>query len=195
MEHTISIPEKPETIWDEYVPIIKEDKITNVYLTDEIIDVAEYNKLCYKLLNAAEDELFIMNISTNGGNLDSALTIINALNKTKAYTIAYLTGNVMSAGTIITLACKEVILAPYTAFMCHYYSASAGGKGNEMKQRQLFMDKLLEDMMRNIYEGFLTEEETSSLISGSDFWFTAEETAERFQKQKEVKASLTKHLM
>lgn len=128
-ELTVDIPQPKHSIWDNYVPI-KEDRNTfHVYINDVIEGASTYNELYYKLRTASENDTFELYICTPGGLLDAALTLVNELKLTKAHTRAHISGTVASAGTIITLACKEVVVAPHTAFMIHNYSGGLHGKG------------------------------------------------------------------
>lgn len=174
------LPNDPVRMWDLPVPIIKSGNVTNVYLTSEISSPDTYNELCHTLINAEPHETFIVNLNTPGGDLDSAIMILDALRCTEATTIAYLTGQVSSAGTMITMGCKEVRIAEHSSFMIHNYSAQVSGKGNELVARQDFMNRVLGKLMRDVYVGFLTQEEIESIIEGSDFWFDSEEVLERW---------------
>jgi len=104
---------KPKSgdVWDKYVPIITSKNHTEVFLTDQIDDPSEYNELCFRLKTASPAEVFTLYINTPGGIIDSAVMIIDAIKTSKAKVIAEISGTVASAGTIITLACDEVIVA------------------------------------------------------------------------------------
>lgn len=173
----------PDVVWDNAVPILKEGTITHVYITDEIMEPAEYNELCHALRKAEEYEVFNFYLTTPGGDLDSACVILDAMRNSKAKIKGYLSGSVNSAGTMITMGCDDIEVANHTSFMVHYYSATVGGKGSELKQRQSFMNELLENLMYDVYRGFLTEEEIQSTIEGSDFWFNKEQIEERWNNR------------
>jgi ATP-dependent protease ClpP protease subunit len=176
-------PEKDDNVWNQDVPIVKVGSDYSVYLTYEIMEPAVYNELCHLLRNAKDYETFHFYICTPGGNLDSAIVIIDAMRNSEALIIGHLSGSVNSAGTMITMACDEIEVAKHTSFMIHYYSAAMQGKGSELKQRQTFMNELLENLMTDVYKGFLTEEEIQSTIEGSDFWFNQEEVYKRWDNR------------
>lgn len=113
--------------WSNYCPIISDKNTTTAYLTDQIAEPSDYNELCFKLKSASPAEVFILIINTPGGIIDSALMIIDAIKNSKAKVIAQISGTVASAGTIITLACDEVIVADHTTFMIHNYSGGMVG--------------------------------------------------------------------
>lgn len=170
----------PNNVWDNAVPIIKEGIITHVYITDEIMEPRVYNELCHLLRKAEDYETFNFYLTTPGGDLDSACIILDAMRQSKATIKGLLSGNVSSAGTMITMGCDDIEVANHTSLMIHYYTAAVQGKGNEIKQRQKFMEELLENLMYDVYEGFLTKEEIKSAIEGTDFWFNPEQIKERW---------------
>jgi len=172
------------SIWEQYVPIIKNGIHTDVYLTAPIEAPEEYNELCYRLNHAYENETITIHINNGGGWIDSGFMIIDALKSTKAKVTAKLSGTVASASTIIALACDEVITADHTAFMIHNYSGQASGKGNEIKAQMEFTDKSLNQAFMSIYGGFLTENEMELVIAGKDYWLTKEEVEDRLKARK-----------
>ena len=180
-------PTPKTSVWDNYVPLITNKNITTVYLTDVIEAPAMYNELCYKLDTASEAEKFYIYINTPGGILDAAVMIVNSIKNTKAATIAKLSGTVASAGTIITLTCQEVEIAPHTAFMVHNYSGGLIGKGHELKAHQEFVDSNLNRSFVDFYGGFLTPSEIRQVIDGKDLWMGTDEVQRRLLKRSEIR--------
>ena len=119
-------------------------------------------------------------LNTPGGVVDTALMLADAIRRSKAKIVAHLAGTVASAGTLIIMACDDIIVAPFTSFMIHNYSGGAVGKGHELKARQAFVDKQLNEAFKAFYLGFLTEEEMTQVIDGTDFWMGADEIQERW---------------
>lgn len=182
------IPQKtPTRIWDLYVPIAETKTGFTAYLTNQIDTPEEYNELCHRLLVADKDEKVTLVLNTPGGAVDSALMIIDAINQSKAKITAHVTGTVASAGTMITLACDKVTVAPHSAFMIHNYSAGLAGKGNELKARQEFTDKHLNEAFRTFYTNFLSPEEMEEVIDGKDLWLSTEEVLERLSNNGPLK--------
>lgn len=173
-------------VWDLVVPIITNKNRTDVYITDEIGAPSDYNELCYLLHTASPAETFYLHLNTPGGALDSAFHIIDAIQLSKARVVAQLTGTVASAGTIITLACDDVLVADHSIWMSHNYSSGGGGssKGHELKARQEFTDRSLNASFRQIHEGFFTDDEVSQLIDGKDFWIDKDEILQRWASRK-----------
>jgi len=183
MKNIINIPfsKEAESVWDKTVPIVPQKNITNAYLTSEIAEPSEYNEFCYLLSTASEAETFHIFLNTPGGILDSAFMIVDAINNSKARVVAHLSGCVASAGTIIALACSELIIADHIEFMVHNYSGGIAGKGHEMKARQEFVDASLQKAFHTLYAGFLTKEEMQEVIDGKDMWMGKAEVLSRFK--------------
>lgn len=174
-----------ENPWDEYVPVISKGNEHTVFLTETFAEPAMYNKLCYCLLNASEEDHFKLVINSLGGTLDSAFMITDAIVRSKAHVTAYLAGTVASAATIISLSCDALETTDNLSFMIHNYSSGMQGKGHEMKARQTFIDNELNKSFNRYYKGFLSLEEIEDVIEGKDIWLNSEEVMERWHKRQE----------
>jgi len=173
------------SIWDNAVPIITTDSgDVTAYISDQIDEAFTYNELCYRLKHAPAEATVTLHLNTPGGYLHSAMMLVDAIKNAKAKTVAYLTGTVASAGTIIALSCDELIVSDHLSFMIHNYSGGISGKGHEMKAQQEFSDKNLNSAFNDFYAGFLTPEEMSNIIDGKDMWLTSEETRVRWARRK-----------
>lgn len=180
----IDLGKDGDTVWDDYVPIIKSGQHTDVYLTSAIEAPDEYNKLCFILEHAFPSETVTLHINNGGGYIDSGFMIIDAIKNTKAKVTAKLSGTVASAATIIALECNELKIANHMSFMIHNYSSGAQGKGHEMKAQMEFTDSELNTAFAEIYGGFLTPDEMDSVIDGADFWMNRKEVMGRWAARK-----------
>jgi len=179
---TFQLPDDATRIWDLQVPIIenKDDRILSIYMRDTIDEPCVYNEVCYMLENAKPGSEVKLYLNTPGGVVDTAFMLADVIRRSKAKVVAHLAGTVASAGTLIIMACDDIIVAPFTSFMIHNYSGGAVGKGHELKARQAFVDKQLNEAFKAFYLGFLTEEEMTQVIDGTDFWMGADEIQERW---------------
>lgn len=175
-----TLTDRPKSVWDQTVPIVKKGNHTDVYLCDNIAEPTFYDELCHTIHNAEEYETITIHLNTPGGIIDSAFMIIDAIEQSPAIVTAYLTGTVASAGTMIALACEQLIVADHTAFMIHNYSGGMMGKGHEMKARQEFMDASLNATFKTFYSGFLTDKEMTEVIDGKDMWMGKDDILERW---------------
>ena len=174
------------SVWDNVVPIVEvpSSKTLDAYITSDIGLPIDYNELTYRIKNAPSDYTINLHINTPGGVIDGALFIIDAINKTPAAVTAFLTGTVASAGTIIALACNEIIVSDHITFMIHNYSAAGiSGKGHELKAYQQFTDNNLNKAFKSFYKGFLTEDEMNKVLDGQDLWMASDEVKERGTKK------------
>lgn len=173
-------------IWDVEVPIIvdeEKNKIT-AFLTKKIEEPEEYNELCYLLLEANCETEFNLHINSPGGVVDSAFMVVNAIKHSKARVKAILSGTVASAGTLIALACDELQVNEHVSFMIHNYSGGLTGKGHEMKARHKFTDSHLNEAFNVFYKGFLTPEEITRVIDGTDLWMDSAEVTRRWENKR-----------
>ena len=180
----INLPQAtPQRTWDLYVPIVANGSTTRAFLTEVIEEPSYYNELCYRLLAAEPHETFYLHINTPGGIIDSTTMLIDAIRQSPAKVIAYLTGTVASAGTMITMVCDDIIVAPHTSFMIHNYSSGLRGKGHELKAQQAHTDEALNAAFSEFYAGFLTTKEMREVIDGKDLWMCASEVTDRWARK------------
>ena len=183
MEFTLEqTKHESDSIWDNYVPIIKQGNTYGVYLTDSIEGPAEYNQLIYLLGNLDHYHTVNIFINNGGGSVDSAFMIREAVLNCQATTVAHLFGAVASAATVIALSCNDLIVSPFLSFMVHNYSHGTGNdSGNRIKNYVDFTDRELKRAFRSIYKGFLTEEEMMDVTErDKEIWLNELETANRW---------------
>ena len=179
----------PTRTWDLYVPIVTNGSTTRAFITEVIEEPSYYNELCYRLLSAEAHETFYLHINTPGGLIDSAVMLIDAIKQCQARVIGYLSGTVASAGTLIMMACDDLVVAPHTSVMIHNYSNSVRGKGHEIKAQQLHTDEALNAAFTEFYSGFLTPKEMKEIIDGKDLWIGTAETLARWARKVEQRAT------
>lgn len=190
-EFTLDTEDPKVTVWDDYVPIISEGRHADFYLTSPIEAPAEYNKLCYVLSKAYKEDTATIHLNNGGGSADSAFMITDAMSKSKAKVTGKLSGMVASASTLITMHCDKIEIAPYTQFMIHNYFHGAQGTGNQVKEYVNFTDKEFTKAVKEIYAGFLTEDEMIEVSTADkEIWMGAEELRKRWDayKAKDKKA-------
>ena len=185
MDFVIDLPKDKINVFDDYVPIVRssDNRVLHVYLTAEIDLPAVYNELCFTLSTAAIGDVIHMYINNPGGYISSANMLYNAMLKSKAKIIGHLSGSVASAATVLTMACDEIEVAPYTQFMIHNYSGGVHGKGKEAKDQMDFVNNEINESFRDYYAGFLTEEEIADVIDDHDIWLNSGEVLERWKNK------------
>ena len=168
-------------VWDTVCPIVRVNKnYYRVYMLDEISAPIDYGELVEVLQDLDESCTVEFHVNTPGGVLNTAVMLINEINKTKAKTVGVLSGTVASAGTMIALAVDELEIAPYTAFMIHAWSVTGQhGKANEIEAQNNFMKKETKRLFNSIYKDFLTSREIKKVLDGTDIWLNEEEVNKR----------------
>lgn len=168
-------------VWENFVPIVKVDEHTYaVYVLDDIGPPDLYSELVHLLTTADENTTINVFLNTPGGHLDTAEMLYSALVNSKANTCAKVSGTVASAGTVITLACKNQEFSPSAIFMIHESSFSGlGGKASDMLRFQEFHKRWLPEFYTRVYGKLLSEAEMKEALAGKEFWFTGKEITER----------------
>lgn len=182
-EFTLIPPEK-KSVWDDTYPVIIDEGLITIYISDRIEHPYEFNKAFHTIMSAKETDRIIMHINTPGGVIDSANMICYAMENSAAKIHGILTGTVASAGTLITMYCDSIEIADGCSFMIHNYSGGLAGKGHEIKAQQKFVDAELNRYFTTVYKGFLTPAEITAVIEGKDVWFGKAEVEERWNNRK-----------
>jgi len=76
------------------------------------LGLASFIKRSVKEAEKAGAKAVILDIKTYGGRVDAAVDIKDALSNLKMLTIAYVNPRAISAGALIALSCKHIVVAP-----------------------------------------------------------------------------------
>ena len=166
-------------------------KVT-VFLDEQIQDPEYYRPMLYKIQNLGQNDEIEIIVNTPGGRLDSAISIINAIQMTDANVVGVLDNQAHSAGSLILLSCPNILVAPNSSMMLHSYSMDLVGKSQEIMANAAFNDTQIKKMMAEVYLGFLTEKELGQLFNGTDFWMNSEEVVERLQARNKTLQKIQK---
>jgi len=151
------------------IMISKEQNVSNtytVYFDSAIINARDYTGLLSLLQTSSEDDIFLFRfIGCPGGRLDVALPIYNAIKNTPAETVGILESYSASAATMLFLANKQFVVMPNSSMMVHGASYGAGGHMSSVKSWTEFNDKYISKLFRDVYSGFLSEEEINKLLN------------------------------
>ena len=111
------------------------------YIDQDILEPSYYRNLITVLNNATENDLVILNINSQGGSLDSAISIMQALRDTQAETIAHTVGSCYSAATLLALSCNNVDVGEFSNWMIHDGSYAVASKSSDIVTRASFENK------------------------------------------------------
>jgi len=130
-----------------------------------------------------QDDEMIVNLQSGGGCLSTTDTILHAMRKTKGKVHFVATGFNASAATILLLDAPSFELSEDFSALIHCGSLSDGGNFNEYRQSAGFHIKRMENLLRNTYAGFLTEDEIDSMLDGKDILLDAQQWCERHEQR------------
>lgn len=163
-------------------------KSYDVYLDDEILDPSNYRELISLLMNASETDQINLYINSPGGNLDSATSIITAMQCCSGEVTAYLMGACHSAASIITMYCTQVHVFNSAYMMAHTASFGSVGNTSTIKAHTDFTVAQVEKLLDDAYEGFLTKDELAKVKNGVEVWFDNEQIVTRLKGRMKVLA-------
>lgn len=157
-----------------------EGKEYYIYIYSEILEPRSAVKIIEVLDECSANDNVCIKLNTPGGRMDTTISIVDAIRNCEGFTLADLSGEVASAGTMIALACDGMYCAPYTWFMIHNFSGGAFGKGHEMYSQVDFYKKSMPKLFRDYYEHFLTPEEIDYVLANNDIHLEADDVLSRF---------------
>jgi membrane-bound serine protease (ClpP class) len=137
------LPAKPKVM---VVPI-KDDESTKYGMMDEWQAM-----FLERRLKRAEREncgLVILEIDTNGGSVGAVEQMNKAISKCRVPVIAFVTGKAFSAGALLSLGCKAVVMAPGTQIGGAKIVSLLGDLGADMRQKA---DSMARAMVTNLAE-------------------------------------------
>jgi len=135
--------------------------------------------------NCTENDIIKIHINSPGGDLLTTIQLMRALSETSATVICSVEGECMSAATMIFLQADIVEVSEHSMFMFHNYSGGMFGKGGEMLDRLEYESKWAQNLLRTVYEDFLSEEEIEMMLNNKDLWMNGEEVTDRVRVKAE----------
>jgi len=161
----------------------KSVSVHTVFFDEGIGAPSTYRELIHLLYLAEEFDQFIFIINSSGGDLDGALSIIEACKATNANVRAIITGKCHSAASIIALNCNNVMVTESAHSLIHTASYGAYGSTGQVKSNVDFSTKQIKQILENTYGGFLTPTEILDVHKGVEFWFDAKEIKKRLENK------------
>jgi ATP-dependent protease ClpP protease subunit len=157
-------------------------KIT-IYLDEDIKEVMYYRPIIEKIRSLGEHDEVELIINSPGGSVQSAISLINAIQSTDASVVAVVDNYAGSAASLIALACPAIGVAPHSTVMLHNYTMGSFGKGGDITTHVNYTDAAVKKLMQEVYLGFLSDKEMQELFMGRDFYFNTEETTTRLEQR------------
>ena len=153
------------------------------YLTGRIEEADEYISVFDMIRHATSEDVVKIYVNSPGGDLFTALQFGRAMGDSDATIIVSVEGQCCSAATIIALAADMVELSNHCVWMCHNYSSGMIGKGHELHSQAEFERDWSIKLMKDIYDGFLTDKEINAMLDGRDIWLAADDVMKRLEQR------------
>ena len=154
-----------------------------VFLDMDIEDPHKYRNLISLLINAQATDRIHLYINSNGGNLDTAIAIINAMLVCQAEITGFIMGACHSAASIITMYCHNVHVFETAYMMIHTASFGNFGNTTTVKTQTDFTVEQVEKLLDDAYKGFLDNKEMKEVKQGIELWYDSEEIRRRLKKR------------
>lgn len=135
-----------------------------------------------------------LRISSPGGDVFAAQTIVQAIRDTGAKVIAHVDGIAASAATVIATAADEIEMSDGGLFMIHNAWTFAIGNANDMMETAALLEKC-DGIIASQYAGRSGRDVTEiKALMDAETWFTAQEALDgkfidRIAEGKKAKAS------
>lgn len=189
---------------DDDIDMVTEDgvitpKITSrifeFYLSGYIKSPDHYLKWFDTIRHAGPDDTVKIYINCYGGDMFTGIQFMRVLAETEARVVCSVEGACMSAATMIFLCADSFEITPHSMFMFHNYSSGAFGKGGELYDQIRHERKWSEQLLKEIYDGFLQPDEIKMLLDNRDLWMDVDEVAvrmeDRYKKLAETEETLS----
>lgn len=153
------------------------------YLTGRIEEADQYIAVFDMIRHATSEDVVKIYVNSPGGDLFTALQFGRAMGDSDATIIVSVEGQCCSAATIIALAADMVELSNHCVWMCHNYSSGMIGKGHELHSQAEFERDWSIKLMKDIYDGFLSESEIQRMLNGADLWMGTDDVMKRLEQR------------
>jgi len=156
-----------------------------VHLNQPFMQPEYYDNVVDALRRASPEDVFEFILNTPGGRYDGLISLLDAIECSDALVIANIIGDCSSAGSIFALKCDQVRLGKYAEMLCHVSRYGFNGKSPDNVSHVMHTAKVTENLMREAYEGFLSESEIQEVISGKELYLDSDQIMERLEKREE----------
>ena len=168
-----------KTIWN----LVKnDDKSAELMLYGDIAESFWGDTISAKEVTEYLADLDVENIdvyiNSNGGVVDTAIAINNALRRHKAKVTVNIDGIAASAATLITCAGDIVRMPKNALFMIHNPSTIAMGDSEKMRKQADVLEKYKNSIMETYLQKVNIDKEKLSELMDNETWLNAEEALE-----------------
>ena len=153
-----------------------------VYLDESIKSPKYYRGVVDKVTSLGEGDQVVYIVSSPGGQMDGMISLIEANRQTDADILCIISGICHSAASMFSLTCPNISVSPSATMLVHFVSFGTGGIASHVKANVDHTLDFCTNYFKEIYEGFLTEEEMDLCInSGKEIWLQSDEIISRLE--------------
>lgn len=158
-------------------------KYCSVYVYEEINSPLQFVDVIEETASLKEGDVLYIYLNCRGGcvySTDSMVHTIKMLQSAGVNVLGVCSGEVMSAATVIALACDDLVISDNTTFLFHAGSVEFSGSFHEIVNRNTMLD-ITFNSLKNSYVKFFTEEELLEMRNGKEFIMGKEEFITRWK--------------
>lgn len=166
----------------QFSPKVETIDKSTIFLTNQegIESVENYLEIIEYLREKKEGDEITLSLSGPGGQLNTAIVLMNEIAECKAVIIADILGGVASGHSMIALACDVIVTHPGSSVMLHTFSGGNYGKGRDAEVASYHTNKQMEEVFTEHIQGFLSKDEISNMLEvNRDLYFTGEDLRNR----------------
>ena len=165
-------------------------QVYEFYISGVIESPDNYIEWFNTIRHATASDTIKIYINSFGGDLFTGIQFMRVLAETEALVICSVEGACMSAATLIFLCADQFEITPHSMFMFHNYSGGTYGKGGEMYGQIQHERKWSEQLLKELYDEFLTADEIQSLLDNKDMWMDVDEVFIRMERRSKAMQEL-----
>lgn len=166
-----------------YFTRVKTQTCITVPIDEGVREAVYYRQVAKAIAELKDTDQVEFEIASPGGYLDGLTSILTALEKTEATSVAYINGECHSAASILAMNCDVVYVSPYATMLVHFVQFGASGKGTDVRSKVNHVYETCVSLFKNTYKYFLTERELADCIEGKEFWLSSSEIQQRLQRK------------
>lgn len=155
--------------------------VLDVFITENVDIEARYEEIV-TLMNRMKstDEVHIY-LHTNGGLVNSAIMLVNAMSDCDAPVIGHPLGKIISAGTMIATGCDRLDISEDSAFLFHQYFGGSIGKVVQVQQKANSMASSMKTVIGKMLDlNLIIEDEYKRIVEdGEDVYVSGRELMNR----------------
>lgn len=161
--------------------------VMTVHIDEPIKHPAYYRQIASGIDELSEGDELVFEIASPGGRMDGLEVLLSAIRRTDATTVANINGDCHSAASILALNCDVVSVSPYGSMLVHFVSYGSSGASNHVLKQAEHIKKVSEQLFRDTYQFFLTEEEMTKCIEDDyQLWLDSSQVLERLKIRVEM---------